>query len=327
MKCPTCGAHNPDSAEWCTQCYARLKEAPAPAPPPAASPDTPTVDDYTRSLVAKPLQPLRPGEIAEQAAESGKPTGLPDLGAFTQPGATSPAPAAQAPAPPAPATPPTPVTEPAERAPSQAVTPGTGQGVGGRFVKTPDGLRWRCTVCEALNAMDEEICPACGTTLTRCLELARGPEQAPVKTNQTEASVLFASLALPGLGHMLLGRTAAGAVRAGTYVFWFVGALLLLSAGSLAVALPLLLGMIVLLLTSPIDALSLRRGSTTELLNARAFLWLVVGVVGLVMLIGTGIVLTQGFGTPAPEPVSQAPAWQPVDGAVTAPRTASAAGA
>jgi hypothetical protein len=37
VRCPGCGAHNPDSAAWCSQCYARFEvddaaSAPAPAP-------------------------------------------------------------------------------------------------------------------------------------------------------------------------------------------------------------------------------------------------------------------------------------------------------
>lgn len=36
VRCPQCGARNRPDADWCTQCYVRLDEPPAPAPAPAA---------------------------------------------------------------------------------------------------------------------------------------------------------------------------------------------------------------------------------------------------------------------------------------------------
>lgn len=50
MRCPACGAHNTDAAEWCSQCLGRLgdaagtdsgsdvDDAPEPAPAPTAAP-------------------------------------------------------------------------------------------------------------------------------------------------------------------------------------------------------------------------------------------------------------------------------------------------
>lgn len=39
MRCPSCGARNADSAEWCTQCYAPLRAPSAPDPAPPTTPD------------------------------------------------------------------------------------------------------------------------------------------------------------------------------------------------------------------------------------------------------------------------------------------------
>lgn len=38
MRCPSCGARNPEAADWCTQCYADLR-SPQDEPGPAAGPD------------------------------------------------------------------------------------------------------------------------------------------------------------------------------------------------------------------------------------------------------------------------------------------------
>lgn len=44
-RCPSCNAHNPEGADWCSQCYTRLNEPPAPAEPapvePAPAPTAP----------------------------------------------------------------------------------------------------------------------------------------------------------------------------------------------------------------------------------------------------------------------------------------------
>lgn len=52
MRCPSCGARNPEAADWCTQCYTDLRPAPEEPEPPAATPsgttpraDRPPVDE------------------------------------------------------------------------------------------------------------------------------------------------------------------------------------------------------------------------------------------------------------------------------------------
>lgn len=46
MRCPSCGARNPEAADWCTQCYADLRPAPEEPEPPGATPSgtTPRTD-------------------------------------------------------------------------------------------------------------------------------------------------------------------------------------------------------------------------------------------------------------------------------------------
>lgn len=61
VRCPQCGARNRPDAEWCTQCYVRLDEPPAPAPAPAAPADEGPAD----------VGPADIGPEDEQAAGDG----------------------------------------------------------------------------------------------------------------------------------------------------------------------------------------------------------------------------------------------------------------
>lgn len=62
MRCPTCGARNADSAEWCTQCYESLRvpEEPPVAPEPDAALPTP---------VTSPDEAARPDEPGETSPD------------------------------------------------------------------------------------------------------------------------------------------------------------------------------------------------------------------------------------------------------------------
>lgn len=62
MRCPACGAHNTDRAEWCGQCYAPLRETPAPVHEPTREP----VDDATAP--PEPSEPARDRVSPEPAS-------------------------------------------------------------------------------------------------------------------------------------------------------------------------------------------------------------------------------------------------------------------
>lgn len=164
-----------------------------------------------------------------------------------------------------------------------------------RLRRSGDRIDWRCTSCDTWNPIERSACAVCATPLTdtfddRATEVT-GTEVAP-------ATVIAASVLLPGAGHLLLGRVATGLGRMLLYVVWAAGGLALLGAaseadGSVLPALPLLTGAFVLLATSVLDALALRRGDpATELLGARALLWLTVGVIGLTTLALIGSALS-----------------------------------
>jgi hypothetical protein len=117
-----------------------------------------------------------------------------------------------------------------------------------------------------------------------------GPsEPAPIQQRANPAVVLLLSALLPGAGHAALGLMATAWARGLTYLLWVVGgtALLVTALGSGESALPgiiPLLGALVLWVVSLLDVQSLLANRTRQILDARVFLWLVVGVVGLLML-------------------------------------------
>lgn len=209
--CPRCGARNPDSADWCTQCYADLR-------PPAETP-------ATEHAVAEPAP--------------GTPTAAP-----------------------------------------------TGASGGDRFRRVGEEVEWRCVVCRTWNPVGVTTCPVCGTPFGRTLGISDEPE--PLR-DVDEGTALIASAILPGAGHIMLGRTAMGVVRAVTYLLWAVGGWILLrgaagTEGSVLPAVPLLLGAFVLWVTSCWDAVMLAGERGPEVLTPRMFFWLVVGVVGLLIM-------------------------------------------
>lgn len=165
---------------------------------------------------------------------------------------------------------------------------------GSRFRHSEEGVDWCCAACDAWNPLERSTCAVCGTSLTESLQQDENPapERVPLGT------VVAASVLLPGAGHMLLGRQAAGIGRLILYLVWASGGLALLSAaagadGTFLPALPLLTGAFVLLATSVLDAVAVRRGDvTTEILSVRALLWLTVGVIGLTTLAFIGSALS-----------------------------------
>lgn len=207
MRCPTCGGRNAESAEWCSLCFAPLRE-------------TPPVE------VAPPVDVAPPAAAASTATSSD-----------------------------------------------------------GRFRRTDDGLDWRCAACDRWNPIERQTCASCSEPFVRTL----GVEEAGVRTDVSEVAVVGASILLPGAGHVLLGRGAAGALRIVLYLSWLLGGIVLLAAAagsgrSPIAALPLLFGALTVLLASVVEAQRTVSGDETVLLTPRVLLWLVVVVLGALML-------------------------------------------
>jgi hypothetical protein len=162
-----------------------------------------------------------------------------------------------------------------------------------RFRRTSEGLDWRCEVCESWNPIEVLRCRSCGQPFARTV----GDEEPEPSSYVSESTALVASMLLPGLGHVLMKRTATGVGRAILYSTWVVGGALLLvsaiGAGQAALpAIPLLLGALIIWAGSLYDTLHLHRGSGTELLRPRILLWLAVVVIGMLLLSFLGSALT-----------------------------------
>jgi len=153
----------------------------------------------------------------------------------------------------------------------------------GRFRQTGDELEWNCGQCGEWNPVGATACSVCGTPF------GRGVPEPVVPPRVSDTTALIASAAVPGLGHMLLGRTGNGVARALTYLLWLIGGIVLIREATLynrpiLPGIPLVLGALVVWVTSAIDAMNLARGGTTELLRPRVFFWLMLGVIGLLMI-------------------------------------------
>ncbi len=163
-------------------------------------------------------------------------------------------------------------------APADPVPGGPERGAASdRDVRERDGVvEWRCPRCHAWTALEVAACAVCGTARS-----GFGVE-AGTRPTTTDAPVFGASLALPGLGHLLARRTGSGIARLGLTLLWLGGGLAILLGGASVVArlpgLVLLLGVVVLWVGTVLDARELEAGGSRELLDGRALLWLVVGV-------------------------------------------------
>lgn len=152
-----------------------------------------------------------------------------------------------------------------------------------RDVRDRDGvIEWRCSRCDGWAPLEAATCPSCGSERTGFGPVTR------THRPTTGAPVLAASLALPGLGHLLAGRTGSGVARLGLTLLWLGGGLAILLGGTTGIArlpgLALLLGVAALWAGTVADARQLEAGRGRELLDGRALLWLVVAVtVGLIV--------------------------------------------
>jgi hypothetical protein len=99
----------------------------------------------------------------------------------------------------------------------------------GRFRRGPEGMDWRCGVCQTWNPMERTTCAVC-----RARFGAEEDEGPTVRDDVPPALAVALGAALPGAGMFLLGRRATGIGHALLYLVWLSGAVVLLrgAAGS-----------------------------------------------------------------------------------------------
>ena len=146
---------------------------------------------------------------------------------------------------------------------------------------TGELVEWRCQRCDGWNVLESAVCAACGAPR----------EGFATGTPSTEATVplataRFASVVLPGLGHLLRGAVGSGLARMLLFVLWVAGGLSLVGGAPLGGA-ALILGAVVLWATTLIDVERLVAGQR-ELLGARG-LGALVAAVTVLLVLGIGL--------------------------------------
>ena len=143
---------------------------------------------------------------------------------------------------------------------------------------------WPCPSCGNDNAIELNVCATCGTPFAKLFQEAEA-EAAPLI--EPKVALLW-SLALPGLGHYLLGRRLDGVARMVLFA-WTAGTTLVLvvsrsgkgGLGSLVTLVFLFLGSAAILyVVSALDAYRIASGET-PLVSPRMLLW---GSAALVLL-------------------------------------------
>jgi hypothetical protein len=150
-----------------------------------------------------------------------------------------------------------------------------------RTVREREGaVEWRCSRCGRWSPLPSTACGHCAAPRRGFgeRELARAPAHDP-------AVLLGASLLLPGIGHLLAGRTGTGAARVVLWLLWLGGGWLLLAGqGPPAPGRVMLGGAGVLWVTTLEDVRRLAAGRGDELLGTRALGGLVAAVTGALLL-------------------------------------------
>jgi ribosomal protein L40E len=165
----------------------------------------------------------------------------------------------------------------------QAATAAKAVKESGSFRISEDGITWICSVCDAENPIDALTCSVCGTTFARAIQ----PQEASTVHGDPGNAALY-SLFLPGAGHAYLGLWPQAVARA-VLSTWVVGIVVLAviakGAGSTLVAITFGVVAFGLWLVAAHDAYREARHEPTQvLLRGRIFVYLVMGLLGLLFL-------------------------------------------
>lgn len=155
----------------------------------------------------------------------------------------------------------------------------------GRDVRAVDGeVEWRCGTCDSWVALETPLCGTCGAPRSGFGDAATPSRQV---TDVPEQTLLATSVLLPGLGHVLAGRTGSGVTRMLLWLLWAAGGLWwVLSTGQGRLPGTVLIGGAVILWGATlVDANAITKGAAAEPFGVRGLLWTVVGVTGLLMLV------------------------------------------
>lgn len=150
----------------------------------------------------------------------------------------------------------------------------------GAFTITEDGITWTCSSCETVNPLDASVCTVCGTSFA---DVIRPPEDRPERDPNT---VAMYSLFFPGAGHWHLGLKGQAVARGVLSAWVVVVAVLGAIAGSMLMSVVFGLVALVLWMVAAHDAYrEARHEAGMVLLKRRAFLYLVIALLGLMLVL------------------------------------------
>lgn len=177
----------------------------------------------------------------------------------------------------------------ASGAPAAATAPA--QPSDGRaFFVTPEGIKWTCPTCDTPNPIESFVCSVCGTTFSQMVH----PEPEMAEKDPNTAALV--SLFFPGAGHGYLGLWG-DAIARGIISLWVVAvALIAAFAGEQASGrlVTILFGLVAfgLWAVASHDAYrAARKEKDRVILRGRGYLFLVLGLLGLLLLILVGSAL------------------------------------
>ena len=156
----------------------------------------------------------------------------------------------------------------------------------GAFKVTETGIVWTCSRCEAENPIDERFCVVCGALFAETVR----PKVERVQRDPGTATLI--SLFFPGAGHAYLGLWGQGVARAALSLWAIFVVVVSISQrgenGSMTVA--IIFGLIATALWAITAHDAYREARFEEnavLLKGRAFLYLVLGMLMLLMILLT----------------------------------------
>lgn len=151
----------------------------------------------------------------------------------------------------------------------------------GAVKATPEGFFWDCPVCDAENPMEITVCKVCGASLSSAL---RPPDKERPERDPGTAALI--SLFLPGAGHAYLGLWGDAVARAVTslWVSAIVAISLVQGPNARFMAIVFGLAATALWFAGAHDAFQEASGrSSQQLLKGRAFMWVTIGLLLLLM--------------------------------------------
>jgi hypothetical protein len=145
-----------------------------------------------------------------------------------------------------------------------------------------ENLLWDCVTCGQANPMDVSACGRCGTPFAQML----AQEAAAERVLPEPGRALGLSLALTGLGHMVMGRAADGVARLILFL-WAIGLGLIMllsprnSGPVVGVGALFVLSALGIWAVTAMDAFRLANGNDEQLLKSKVLL---VGTIVLTVL-------------------------------------------